>query len=64
MTNLEKIIKSRFHFKEALTLLNEIDIEDKYCIDDIIDTFGSEIELDGAIYTQLRYIEEDIIAEM
>jgi hypothetical protein len=57
MENLEKIEKVKELFNEGVKLLTQIDISDKYEINDIVESFGS------FIFSQLEYIKEDIIEE-
>jgi len=63
MTNLELLTKVRENFVESIKLLKQIKIEDKDEIKMIIETFGSMKTDDGGIFSQLSYIEEDIIEE-
>jgi len=64
MTNSELITKVRENFVESIELLKQIKIKDRIEIKDIIFTFGSMDKDDGAIFSQLNYIEEDINDEL
>ncbi len=68
MDNLEKIEKVKSLFKEGVELLKTIEIEDMDEIEDIISNFGTydffcENCEEGAIFSQLNYIKEDIIED-
>ena len=64
MNNLEIINTVNDKFKEGINLLKMIKIDDMDEIKDILTNFGSSEKDDGGIFSQLKYITDNIIEKL